>query len=170
MFFLRDVLPFGDLGVNPCNSWDFSRRIATPERISAFYSWVSGFTLGVRRMRIRFEQSKRMELIGGAGLSLAAQVLQGHTTLAKDLTRQFPKRSNGLPTGHVALDVDVTPLDNSKTKAEAAQDRDPGTALRRRWCGFQRTADHVPVRAKLPSFRTAGAVAQAFQPTCPNLP
>lgn len=52
-------------------------------------------------MGIKFEQSKRMELIGGAGLSLAAQVLHGHTTLAKDLTRQFPKRSNGLPTGDV---------------------------------------------------------------------
>ena len=52
-------------------------------------------------MRIKFEQSKRMELIGGAGVSLLAQILHRHTTLAKDLTRQFPKRSHGLPTGDV---------------------------------------------------------------------
>ena len=54
-------------------------------------------------MEIKFVKSEKMELVGGAGLALVGQILNRCTTLGKDLTRQFPKRTGAVPTGDVAL-------------------------------------------------------------------
>jgi len=54
-------------------------------------------------MEIKFVKSERMDLVGGAGLALVGQILNRYTTLGKDLTRQFPKRTGAIPTGDVAL-------------------------------------------------------------------
>ena len=47
-------------------------------------------------MQIKFVKSDTMELVGGAGLPLVGQIVHCYTTLAKDLTRQFPKRSGSV--------------------------------------------------------------------------
>ena len=54
-------------------------------------------------MQIKFIKSDKMELVGGAGLPLVGQIIERFTTLAKDLTRQFPKRSDAMPTGDIAV-------------------------------------------------------------------
>lgn len=64
---------------------------------------VTGVTLWVTWMEIKFVKSERMDLVGGAGLSLIGQLLGRYTTLGKDLSRQFPKRSGAISTGDVAV-------------------------------------------------------------------
>jgi hypothetical protein len=70
---------------------------------------VTGVTRWVMRMEIKFVKSDRMDLVGGAGLSLIGQLLSRYTTLGKDLTRQFPKRSGAITTGDVAVAYVATP-------------------------------------------------------------
>lgn len=66
-------------------------------------SVVASVTRRVMQMKIKFVKSERMDLISGAGLSLVGQVLGNYTTLSKDLDLAFPKRSDAMPTGDVAL-------------------------------------------------------------------
>jgi hypothetical protein len=54
-------------------------------------------------MQIKFVKSEKMELVGGAGLPLVGQIVGHYTTLVKDLTRQFPKRADAMPTGDVVM-------------------------------------------------------------------
>ena len=54
-------------------------------------------------MRIRLVQSKKRDLLSGAGLNLVAQILERHTTFRRDLNRQFPKQTHGLGTGDVVI-------------------------------------------------------------------
>jgi hypothetical protein len=50
-------------------------------------------------MRIKFVKSEKLDLLSGAGLNLVGQILERHTTLRKDLNRQFLKQPHGLGTG-----------------------------------------------------------------------
>lgn len=52
-------------------------------------------------MQIKFVKSSKLDLLSGAGLNLVGQILERHTTLRKDLNRQFPKQPHGLGTGDV---------------------------------------------------------------------
>lgn len=52
-------------------------------------------------MRIKFVKSEKLDLLSGAGLNLVGQILERHTTLRKDLNRQFVKQPHGLGTGDV---------------------------------------------------------------------
>ena len=52
-------------------------------------------------MRIKFVKSEKLDLLSGAGLNLVGQILERHTTLRKDLNRQFLKQPHGLGTGDV---------------------------------------------------------------------
>ena len=79
---------------------------------------VTGVTLWVTRMEIKFVKSERMDLVGGAGLSLVGQLLGRYTTLNKDLSRQFPKRSGAITTGDVAVAY-VATLCTGKSDFEA---------------------------------------------------
>lgn len=54
-------------------------------------------------MRIRLVQSKKLDLLSGAGLNLVAQILERHTAFRRDLNRQFPKQAHGLGTGDVVI-------------------------------------------------------------------
>jgi len=69
-------------------------------------------------MEIKFIKSEKMELVGSAGLALVGQILNRCTTLGKDLTRQFPKRTGAVPTGDVALAY-VATLCTGKSDFEA---------------------------------------------------
>ena len=69
-------------------------------------------------MEIKFVKSERMDLVGGAGLALVGQILTRCTTLGRDLTRQFPKRTGAIPTGDVALAY-VATLCTGKSDFEA---------------------------------------------------
>jgi hypothetical protein len=69
-------------------------------------------------MEIKFVKSDRMDLVGGAGLSLIGQLLSRYTTLGKDLTRQFPKRTGAISTGDVAVAY-VATLCTGKSDFEA---------------------------------------------------
>lgn len=52
-------------------------------------------------MLIKFVKSEKLDLLSGAGLNLLGQILERHTTLRKDLNRQFLKQPHGLGTGDV---------------------------------------------------------------------
>jgi hypothetical protein len=52
-------------------------------------------------MRIKFVKSEKLDLLSGAGLNLVGQILERHTSLRKDLNRQFLKQPHGLGTGDV---------------------------------------------------------------------
>ena len=52
-------------------------------------------------MHIKFVKSEKLDLLSGAGLNLVGQILERHTTLRKDLNRQFLKQPHGLGTGDV---------------------------------------------------------------------
>ena len=54
-------------------------------------------------MRIKFVKSEKLDLLSGAGLNLVGQILERHTTLRKDLNRQFLKQPHGLGTGDVVM-------------------------------------------------------------------
>lgn len=54
-------------------------------------------------MRIKFVKSEKLDLLSGAGLNLVGQILERHTTLRRDLNRQFLKQPHGLGTGDVVL-------------------------------------------------------------------
>jgi len=69
-------------------------------------------------MEIKFIKSEQMELVGGAGLALVGQILNRCTSLGKDLTRQFPKRTGAIPTGDVAIAY-VATLCTGKSDFEA---------------------------------------------------
>jgi len=108
---------------------------------------VSGVTQWVTRMEIKFIKSEKMELVGGAGLALVGQILARCTTLGKDLTRQFPKRTGAVPTGDVALAY-VATLCTGKSDFEAVSTLED-KVLAPESLGLQAFPSPVTVRQRL---------------------
>ena len=52
-------------------------------------------------MRIKLVKSEKLDLLSGAGLNLVGQILERHTSLRRDLNRQFLKQPHGMGTGDV---------------------------------------------------------------------
>ena len=98
-------------------------------------------------MEIKFVKSERMDLVGGAGLALVGQILTRCTTLGRDLTRQFPKRTGAIPTGDVALAY-VATLCTGKSDFEAVSTLED-KVLAPESLGIQAFPSPVTVRQRL---------------------